>query len=190
MDGVATAEDPPLRDGRLPCFRVRPPQRPSHKTNTQDTREALDSQHSTTSCAAYVHYALCNRTMCLIHSLTHSLIHSFFRQSLSAQHGTCKHRESRHSTCAAVSVKTRVVSSFPLDLLGCSFVVVLRLRYAPPGRWQLFLFSVAEYLSLVYVWSLVRVATCSALWSFLDALACVDGRTLPVRAGLGFERGL
>ena len=45
------------------------------QTNTQDTREALDPQHSTTSCAAYVHYALCNRTMCLIHSfiqVTHS----------------------------------------------------------------------------------------------------------------------
>ena len=38
---------------------------PHPQTNTQDTREALDPQHSTTSCAAYVHYALCNRTMCL-----------------------------------------------------------------------------------------------------------------------------
>ena len=44
-----------------------------------------------------------------IHIYTYTHLH--IRQSLSAQHGTCKHRErreSRHSTCAAVSVKTRV----------------------------------------------------------------------------------
>ena len=46
------------------------------QTHTLDTREALDPQHSTTSCAAYVHSALCNRTMCLIHSCMHAVIHS------------------------------------------------------------------------------------------------------------------
>ena len=50
---------------------------PHPQTNTQDTREALDPQHSTTSCAAYVHYALCNRTMCLIHSYIRTFVHSY-----------------------------------------------------------------------------------------------------------------
>ena len=70
-----------------------------------------------------------------------------------------------------------VVSSFPLYLLGCSFVVALRLRYVPPVRWLLSLFSVP-----VCVWSLVRVATCGDPWCFPDALACVDGHSPPLRA--------
>ena len=55
------------------------------------------------------------------HTRTHLFIHSFIRQSLSAQHGTCKHRErreSRHSTCGAVSVKMRIA------VCPCSSVVV------------------------------------------------------------------
>ena len=64
MAVAATAEGPPLGVGRRLSFCVRPSAAPHPQTYTLDTREALDSQHSTTSCAAYVHYALCNRTMC------------------------------------------------------------------------------------------------------------------------------
>ena len=46
---------------------------------------------------------------CAVHIRTPAQPHVVTRQTLSAQHGTCKHRESResrHSTCAAVSFKT------------------------------------------------------------------------------------
>ena len=42
--------------------------------------------------------------------------------------------------------ETSGVSNFPLYLLGCSFVVVLRLRYVPPDRWLLPFSSVPECL--------------------------------------------
>ena len=72
MDGVATAEDPPLRVRRQLCFPVDLRSAPSTNTHKRTQKVWLDPQHSTTSCAAYVHYALCNRTMCLIHSFIHS----------------------------------------------------------------------------------------------------------------------
>ena len=97
MDGVATAEGPHLRVGRRLTFCVRPSAAPHPQKNTLDTREALDSQHSTTSCAAYAHYALCNRTMCLMHSCIHafmlSCIHSFIHSAVSlSTRGTRTHK--------------------------------------------------------------------------------------------------
>ena len=55
-----------------------------------------------------------------MHTRTPAQPHVVTRQSLSAQHGTCKHRErreSRHSTCAAVSVKTRPPPPRPTSLV-------------------------------------------------------------------------
>ena len=90
--------------------------------------------------------------------------------------------ETQHSTCAAVSVKTSVVSSFPLNILGCSFVGVLRLRYVPPDRWQLSFSSVPEYVtrgnvvllctsSPWYVWR--HVPTCGVFWTRWPVLMAV-----------------
>ena len=57
---------------------------------------------------------------CAVHTRTPAQSHVVTRQSLSAQHGTCKHRErreSRQSTCAAVSVKTRPPPPRPTSLV-------------------------------------------------------------------------
>ena len=72
----------------------------------------VTSQHSSSfrPCSTYT-----QRARAATHSHLHAArtvagFHSFIRQTLSAQQGTCKHRESResrHSTCAAVSVKKR-----------------------------------------------------------------------------------
>ena len=61
------------------------------------------------TCGTVLHTVYCV-TRSFIRSFVHSFIRSFVHSSLSAQHGTCKHRErreSRHNTCAAVSAKTR-----------------------------------------------------------------------------------
>ena len=52
-----------------------------------DTREAIDPQHSTTSCAAYAHYALCNRT-CLS-SVTQHARHAHAQVTRETHHMRC-----------------------------------------------------------------------------------------------------
>ena len=79
------------------------PQRPRHKTTCTRTQEET-SDHA-------LHHILSSA-----HTRTPAQPHVVTRQTLSAQHGTCKHkesRESRHSTCAAVSIKTSVLCAWP-----------------------------------------------------------------------------
>ena len=63
-----------------------------------------------------------------------SIITADFRKTLSAQHGTCKHRESResrHSTCAAVSVKKCVFHALCSFLLPLGAMLALSFRCYP-----------------------------------------------------------
>ena len=74
------------------------------------------------------------------------------RQATSAQHGTCKHRESResrHSTCAAVSVKTRVCTQrrvLPALRGPLRSLFLLPLTCAGPDSWLCFLLCLRSSL--------------------------------------------
>ena len=100
---------------------------PHPQTNTQDTREALHPQHSTTSCAAYVHYALCNRTMCL----------SSVTQARAARARTSDTRDTSH---AVHSSRFSQVLHLPTVLPGAPLREVVSLEEAavlprgPPQR--------------------------------------------------------
>ena len=77
MAGAASAKVHSLGLGRKQSFRVRPSQRPSHKTTTNlSQEEGLDS------------YALCNRTMCLS-SVTQHARHAHAQVTRETHHTRC-----------------------------------------------------------------------------------------------------
>ena len=104
MAGAATAEDPPLLLGRQQSLRVDPPQRPSHKTTTNRTEEeGRESSTAPHPCAAYVHYALCNRTM-FLSSVTQHARHAHAQVTRETHHMRCtsSHLFSKSTTSSTV----------------------------------------------------------------------------------------
>ena len=135
---------------------------------------------------------------------------SFIRQSLSAQHGTCKHRErreSRHSTCAAVSVKTRVCDALCFHVrrsvtyvFFCAYLTVffpvyssvfagttvvetygvemaLQRRRFPNLCWQVF-----SYLTLEFLWIVFPTITALSELKTPDSVMSVPIRPVYRRA--------
>ena len=112
-------EGPRLRVGKEAVLPRRTPAAPHPQPYTLDTLEALDPQHSTTSCAAYVHYAQCNRTMCLS-SVTQHARHAHAQLT----------RETHHTWCTTSRFsKVRSVRFACASSVFMSLVVVRHPRY-------------------------------------------------------------